>query len=86
MICCDAAGVPHQPETAKMNPNTHQAVVTEVFGHIAPLIIVVPHLAGLMACRINFTPEQWGIVVLARDKKWFIIDLPALEQSRRVLD
>ena len=69
-----------------MNPNTHQAVVTEVFGHIAPLIIVVPHLAGLVACRVNFTPEQWGIVVLAWHEKWFIIDLLAFEQSRRVFD
>ena len=69
-----------------MHPDTNQAVVTEVFGNITPLIIVVPYLAGLVASRVNFTPEQWGIVILARDKKWFIIDLPALEQSRRVLD
>ena len=69
-----------------MNPNTNQAVVTEVFGHIAPLILVVPYLTGLVASRVDFTPEQWGIVVIARNKKRFIIDLPALEQSRRMLD
>ena len=69
-----------------MNPNTHQAVVTEVFGHIAPLIIVVSYLASIVANHVNFTPEQRVIVVFARHKKWFIIDLPTLEQSRRVLD
>ena len=69
-----------------MNPNTDQAVVAEVFWHIAPLILVVPHLAGLVASRVDFAQEQWGIVVLARNEKRFIIDLPALEQSRRVLD
>ena len=69
-----------------MNSNTDQAVVTEVIGHIAPHIIVVPYLACFVASRVDFTPEQWGIAVIARNKKWFIIDLPALEQSRRVLD
>ena len=69
-----------------MHPNTNQVVITEVFGHIAPLILVVPCLAGLVARRVNFTLELRGVVVFAWHKKWFIIDLSALEQSRRMLD
>ena len=69
-----------------MNPNTHQAVVTEVFGHIAPLILVVPYLAGLEARRVNYTFGKRWLALFAQCKKWFILDMSALDQSRRMIE